>query len=85
MAVGPGQSQHPKSRIFKNSVVGSETVDKTFHYQETSKKRRARVLGASAERDFELRRKKYCIGDQKCESVNHHGIDENFLGYTFGE
>ena len=81
MAVGPGQSQHPKSRIFKNSVVGSETLGKTFHYQETSKKHRARVQGA-LEREIS---KKYCIGDQKCESVNHHGIDENFLGYTFGE
>ena len=40
-------STDPKSRIFKNSVVGSETLDKTFHYQETSKKHRARVQGAS--------------------------------------
>ena len=85
MAVGPGQSQHPKSRIFKNSVVGSETVDKTFHYQETSKKRRARVQGASERERFRIEEEKYCIGDQKCESVNHHGIGQNFLGYTFGE
>ena len=40
-------STDPKSRIFKNSVVGSETLDKTFDYQETSKKHRARVQGAS--------------------------------------
>merc|ERR1712180_407886 len=85
VAVGPGQFQHPKSRIFKNSVVGSETLGKTFHYQETSEKRRVELEFRELQRErFRIEEEKYCIGDQKCESVNHHGLDENFLGYTFG-